>query len=55
MLKELEDKTNEINKIQIMPGRDYGWVWEYAKFRFNLSITDTSKVQGKASDLLKLV
>jgi len=54
MLKELDNKTNEINNIEIMSGRDYGWVWEYAKFRFGLSVSDTSKAQERASDLLKL-
>jgi len=55
MLRDLDTKTNEINSIQIMPDRDYGWVWEYAKFRFGLSISDTNKVQDRASSLLKLV
>ena len=36
-------------------GRDYGWVWEYAKFRFNQSVSDTNRVQEKANGLFKLV
>jgi hypothetical protein len=55
MRKDVEDKANEINKIQIFEGRHYEWVWEYAKFRFNQSIDDMNRAQEKASSLLKLV
>src|ERR1039457_4134705 len=54
-MKELEKRTREINSIEIMSGRDYAWVWEYAKFRFNQSLSDLNRVQDKATTLIKYV
>jgi hypothetical protein len=55
MLDEVESKAKEINAIPILDNRDYDWVWEYAKFRFNQTISDVDKVEKKAGDLLKFV
>jgi len=55
MHREVENKAKEINEIPILDNRNYSWVWEYAQFRFNQSMSDMSKAQEKASGLLKLV
>jgi hypothetical protein len=52
---KLEIGTREINSIQIRSDRDYGWVWEYAQFRFNQSISDLRRTEDKASTLIKYV
>ena len=49
MRAEVESKANVINNIEICEDRDYGWVWEYAKFRFDQSTSDTNRAQEKAS------
>jgi hypothetical protein len=55
MWDELESKTNEINMMQILSDRDYGWVWEYSKFRFNQTMSDVNRAEEKAGSLLKFV
>jgi hypothetical protein len=55
MRKKVKEKANEINEIQILDGRDYRWVWDYAQFRFSQTSSDVYKAEEKAGSLLKFV
>jgi hypothetical protein len=54
MLKTVESSIQEINAISILSDRDYGWVWEYAKLRFDHSVSDMDRADKKANSLIKL-
>ena len=53
MPKDVESSIEEINAIPILNDRDYGWVWEYALFRFNHSVSDMNRADEKANSLIK--
>jgi hypothetical protein len=42
-----------INSIQILEGRDYGWLWEYSRFRFSHSSAGIKAAEDKGATLLK--
>ncbi len=45
----------QIKKFEPVPERNYDWIWEYAKFRFDWSMEKTRYVEEKGTALLKLV
>jgi hypothetical protein len=55
MRRRTKDLFDDINKIEVIESKDYGWVWEYAKFRFINSNTGVKVVEEKAKSLLNLI
>jgi hypothetical protein len=48
-----ERLIKSINAIQVSGDKDYGWLWEYSKFRFSHSISGVKAAEDKATSLLK--
>lgn len=46
------NKTNEYIPTK---GRDYGWVWEYAQFRFSIASSARATIEAKSLEVLKFV
>jgi hypothetical protein len=42
-----------VNAIEVSEGKDYGWLWEYSKFRFSQSSSSVKAAEDKAASLLK--
>ena len=43
------------NQYERKAGKDYEWVWEYAKFRLAWATERVQHIEGKALEFLKLV
>jgi hypothetical protein len=48
-----QNLVDGINAIEVPKDRDYGWLWEYSKFRYSQSISSVKASEDKASSLLK--
>jgi len=53
--EEREKLVADISAIPLYGDKDYGWVWEYARFRFATSASNVRTAEEKAGWLLKLV
>src|SRR5882724_11107049 len=42
-----------VNAIEVSKDKDYGWLWEYSKFRFSQSASSVKAAEDKAASLLK--
>src|SRR6266700_4562751 len=47
-------RLEAINRIEVKPDRNYGWVWDYTKVRLGHSTANIKAAEGKAESLLKL-
>src|SRR5437763_1860909 len=45
--------VGDINEIEVPKDKDYGWLWEYSKFRFSQSSSGVKAAEDKAASLLK--
>lgn len=51
-LSEQSKLIGSVNAIEVPKDKDYGWLWEYSRFRFSQSASSVKAAEEKAASLL---